>query len=106
MLNQGKSNNNDKESPGKVKCVYENPLQDLDLKADEVPLLAGEVVNADQGGACASMNKIIDELPKTISTAHVVSSKGCACRRGHLRFTSEGCRELGKRYAEILPGIC
>lgn len=102
LLHQGESNTNDKEWPGKVKGIYENLLRDLDLKADEVPLLAGEVVNADQGGVCASMNKIIDDLPKTIPTAHVISSKGCACRRDHLHFTPEGYRELGKRYAETM----
>lgn len=102
LLHQGESNTNDKEWPDKVKGIYENLLADLNLKADDVPLLAGEVVNADQGGACASMNQIIQRLPETIPTAHVVSSKGCACRRDHLHFTPEGYRELGKRYAEVM----
>ncbi len=104
LLHQGESNTNDKEWPNKVKGIYENLLKDLNLKAERVPLLAGEVVNADQKGACASMNKIIDELPKTIPTAHVVSSLGCISRPDHLHFTAEGYRELGKRYAEkMLP---
>jgi alpha-L-fucosidase 2 len=30
----------------------------MNLKAEEVPLLAGELVNADQQGACVSMNAI------------------------------------------------
>ena len=64
LLHQGESNTNDKEWPNKVKGVYDNLLNDLNLKAEDVPLLAGEVVNADQHGACASMNRIIDELPK------------------------------------------
>ena len=81
LLHQGESNTNDKEWPNKVKGVYENLLKDLNLKAENVPLLAGEVVNADQKGVCASMNKIIDELPKTIPTAHVISSAGCAASR-------------------------
>ncbi len=102
MLHQGESNTNDKEWPKKVKGVYDNLIKDLNLKAEEVPLLAGEVVNADQKGQCASMNKIIDELPETIPTAHVVSSQDCACRPDHLHFTPEGYRELGKRYAEKL----
>ena len=102
LLHQGESNTNDKEWPDKVKGVYENLLADLNLKAEEVPLLAGEVVNADQKGVCASMNKIIDELPKTIPTAHVISSSGCAARSDHLHFTPAGYRELGKRYAETM----
>jgi hypothetical protein len=108
LLHQGESNTNDKEWPNKVKAVYDNLLTDLNLKAEEVPLLAGEVVNADQQGACASMNTIIDDLPKTIPTAHIISSKGCASRPDHLHFTPAGYRDLGKRYAETmlsLPGF-
>ena len=104
LLHQGESNTNDKEWPNKVKGIYDNLIKDLDLKAEEVPLLAGELVNADQQGACASMNKILGELPKTIPTSHVVSSQGCASRPDHLHFTPAGYRKLGKRYAEkMLP---
>ena len=102
LLHQGESNPNDRDWPNKVKAIYESLLQDLDLKAGNVPLLAGEVVAADQKGACASMNQIIDDLPKTIPTAHVVSAAGCASRPDHLHFTPEGYRELGRRYAEAM----
>lgn len=102
LLHQGESNTNDKEWPNKVKGIYDQLLQDLNLKAEDVPLLAGEVVNADQKGVCASMNKIIGDLPKTISTAHVVSSAGCAARPDHLHFTPAGYRELGRRYAQTM----
>lgn len=105
LLHQGESNTNDKDWPNKVKGVYDNLLNDLNLKAEEVPLLAGELVSADQKGACASMNKIIDELPKTIPTAHVISSEGCAGRPDHLHFTPAGYRELGKRYAEKMLSL-
>jgi alpha-L-fucosidase 2 len=104
LLHQGESNTNDKEWPNKINGIFDNLIKDLNLKTDEVPLLAGELVNVDQNGACASMNAIIDELPGTIPTAHVISSKGCAARPDHLHFTPAGYRELGKRYAEeMLP---
>jgi alpha-L-fucosidase 2 len=102
LLHQGESNTNDKQWPNKVKGVYENLFKDLDLKAGEVPLLAGEVVNADQKGVCASMNRIIDDLPTTIPTAHVISSAGCTAKPDRLHFTPAGYRELGKRYAETM----
>jgi enterochelin esterase-like enzyme len=105
LLHQGESNTGDKEWPAKVKGVYENLLKDLDLKADAVPLLAGEVVHADQKGACAAMNAIIGELPKTIPTAHVISSAGCKARPDRLHFTPEGYRELGKRYGEKMVSL-
>jgi hypothetical protein len=98
LLHQGESNTNDKRWPDKVKAIYESLLRDLKLKAGDVPLLAGGLVAADQRGACASMNKIIEELPKTIPTAHFVSSDACASRPDHLHFSPAGYRELGKRY--------
>ena len=102
LLHQGESNTGDTSWPGKVNGVYNNLLKDLNLNADEVPLLAGEVVNAEQGGICASMNNIIDKLPETIPTAHVVSSKGCTVAKDHLHFDAAGYREFGKRYAAVM----
>jgi alpha-L-fucosidase 2 len=102
LLHQGESNPGDKEWPNKVKAIYDSLLADLNLKAKEVPLLAGEVVNADQNGACAAMNTIIGTLPQTIPTARVISSKGCTSRRDRLHFTPEGYRELGRRYAAAM----
>lgn len=98
LLHQGESNNNDQQWPNKVKGIYESLLKDLNLKAEKVPLLAGGLVPADQKGACASMNKIIEELPQTIPTAHFVSSDGCAGRPDRLHFAPAGYRELGTRY--------
>jgi len=99
LLHQGESNTNDKQWPDKVKGIYDSLLGDLNLKAEEVPLLAGGLVPEDQKGACASMNKIIADLPKTITTAHFVPSDGCGGRPDHLHFTPAGYRELGTRYA-------
>ncbi|HJD75172.1 MAG TPA: family 43 glycosylhydrolase, partial [Bacteroides reticulotermitis] len=99
LLHQGESNTGDKTWPQKVKGVYENLLKDLGLNAKDVPLLAGEVVHAEQNGICASMNPIIDTLPETISTAYVIPSAGCHVATDNLHFTAEGYRMLGKRYA-------
>jgi Carbohydrate esterase, sialic acid-specific acetylesterase len=100
LLHQGESNSNDAEWPNKVAGIYGDLVADLGLRAADVPLLAGETVNADQQGATASMNAIIAELPRVVPNAYVISSKGCACRPDHLHFTPAGYRELGKRYAE------
>jgi hypothetical protein len=105
LLHQGESNTNDSLWPQKVKTIYNNLLKDLDLKAKSVPLLAGELVNADQGGACASMNKIIATLPQVIPTAHVISSAGCTDSRDNLHFNAEGYRKLGKRYAVTMLSL-
>lgn len=98
LMHQGESNTGDKLWPAKVKGVYENLLADLKLNASATPLLAGEVVHADQSGVCASMNTIIATLPQTIPTAHVISSAGCPDGTDNLHFSPEGYRMLGKRY--------
>jgi hypothetical protein len=102
LLHQGESNTGQADWPAKVKTVYENLLTDLNLKAENVPLIAGEVVGADNQGQCAAMNPIIAKLPETIPTAHVVSSKGCEVLDDHLHFSPAGYRELGRRYAEAM----
>lgn len=99
LLHQGESNTNDTLWPQKVKVVYDNLLSDLCLNPDSVPLLAGEVVNADQEGICAIMNTIIATLPQTIANAHVIPSQGCTDGPDNLHFDAEGYRKLGRRYA-------
>lgn len=98
LLHQGESNTNDTLWAKKVQEVYTRLLKDLDLKAKKAPLLAGEVVNADQAGICASMNKLIDQLPQTIPNTYIISSAGCPAAADHLHFTAEGYRKLGRRY--------
>jgi Carbohydrate esterase, sialic acid-specific acetylesterase len=105
LLHQGESNPNDSLWTKKVKLVYDNLLKDLHLKAKNVPLLAGETVNADQNGICAGMNKIIATLPQMISNAYVISSAGCPDAEDNLHFTAEGYRLLGKRYAEKMLSL-
>ncbi len=105
LLHQGESNTNDTLWTKKVKVVYDNLMKDLKLNPKKTPLLAGETVNADQGGACASMNKIIATLPKTIPNSYVISSAGCPSINDHLHFTVSGYRELGKRYAVQMLSI-
>ena len=105
LLHQGESNTNDTLWTKKVKGIYDNLMKDLKLKPRKVPLLAGEVVNADQNGICASMNKIIATLPQTVPNSYVISSAGCPSAGDHLHFTAEGYRMLGRRYGETMLSI-
>ncbi|MZP57024.1 MAG: sialate O-acetylesterase, partial [Bacteroidales bacterium] len=86
LMHQGESNTNDTIWPQKVKAIYDNLLKDLGLGPNSIPLLAGEVVNVDQGGACASMNTIIAKLPQTIPNSYVISSSGCTDSPDNLHF--------------------
>lgn len=105
LLHQGESNTGDPEWANKVKAVYDKLLGDLNLKPEEVPLLAGEVVQADGKGVCIGMNKQIDELPKTLHTSHVISSEGCTNGPDRLHFDAEGYREMGRRYGEKMLSL-
>lgn len=105
LIHQGESNTNDSLWTKKVKLVYDNLMKDLKLNPKKIPLLAGELVSADQGGACASMNSIIATLPQIIPNSHVISSEGCPSISDHLHFTAEGYRILGKRFGEKMLGI-
>jgi lysophospholipase L1-like esterase len=105
LLHQGESNPNDTLWPNKVKGIYDNLMKDLNLDPKNVPLLAGETVNSDQGGACAGMNAFIAKLPQTLSNSYVIPSTGCIGIKDHLHFSAEGYRKLGKRYAAKMLSI-
>ncbi len=99
LIHQGESNTGESTWPAKVKKVYDTLLHDLGLEPNSIPLLAGEVVHADQGGICASMNPIIAKLPETIPNSYVISSSQCPDQSDNLHFNSIGYRKLGIRYA-------
>ena len=100
LLHQGESNSGDQDWPLKVKGVYDNLLRDINLEANSIPLLVGELVNADQNGACSGMNEIIRTLPDVIPNAYIIPSDGCEGVADRLHFSAEGYRELGRRYAK------
>lgn len=105
LMHQGETDNGNGEWPQMVKTVYERILSELNLKAENVPLLIGEMVQQDEGGYCWGQNVNIANMPNVIPTSHVISSKGCKCAGDGLHFTAEGYRILGKRYADKMLEI-
>lgn len=105
LLHQGCTDNNQQDWPARVKVVYERMLKELNLKAEDCPLLVGELATQEDGGCCYHHNAIIDRINETIPTAYPVSALGCPCRPDKLHFTAEGYRELGRRYATVLMSI-
>ena len=99
LMHQGETNTGDPKWPADVKTVYENLLRDLKLKAEDVPLLVGEVVAADRGGTCAAHNAVIDTIDRVIPTAHVIPADGLTQNFDFLHFNANGYREFGRRYA-------
>ena len=80
-----------------VKKTYEYMLDQLGLKAEETPFVAGEMVD---GGSCAGFNSRVNNLSKYIVNFGVASSKGYGSKGDGLHFTVEGYRGMGLRYAQ------
>ena len=102
LLHQGEANSGQIDSlqwPQWVSTIYTRLLNDLELHANEVPLLVGEVGNTSDGGKKGGFNKVIAQVPSVIPTAHVISSVGCPVDASGLHFSALGYRIIGKRYA-------
>lgn len=103
LLHQGESNNLDQQWPNKVKGIYDDLVADLGLDPRQVPLLAGELVNADVNGATAGHNTIIAKLPTVLPNSYVVSSKGLGTPTpDRLHFSAEGYKEFGRRFGAAM----
>jgi hypothetical protein len=100
LLHQGETNTGDYSWPSKVKGVYENILNDLNLDGKDVPLLVGEVVRTEQGGSCGRHNDVIAKVPSTIPNSYVISAEGLGHQGDFVHFSAESYRKLGARYAE------
>lgn len=100
LLHQGESNTGDPKWPGQVAAIYDSLISQLNLNAEEVPLLVGEVITSEKGGACGSHNKVVAKVPEVVENAYVVSAKNLAGKSDGLHFTDNSYRVLGKRYAK------
>ena len=102
LMHQGETNTGDPKWAGMVKQVYDNLCGDLQLKPEDVPLFAGNIVQAGGKGVCIGCKKQIDELPNTLHTSQVISSDDCTNGPDRLHFDAAGYRELGCRYGEAV----
>lgn len=105
LLHQGCTDNTQQDWPERVNRIYNRMLTELNLKAEDCPLLVGELMTKEQGGRCHAHNAIIDRIHETIPTAYPVSAAGCPGAKDGLHFTAEGYRMLGRRYAEVMMGL-
>ena len=86
--------------PDRVKKIYDKLLVDFYLKAEDTPLLLGEIVRKDQNGICALHNEIISKVPEEIKNSHIISSVGYTHRGDRYHFSKQGYKLLGVRYAQ------
>ena len=104
LLHQGESNTGDQAWPSKVKAVYDNLIADLGLNPAQTPLLAGELLYQNQGGACYGHNPVIAKLPSVIPNSYVISANGLP-GKDQYHFNSAGNRTFGARYAEKMLAL-
>jgi hypothetical protein len=105
IFHQGETDGSQSGWGDKVKTIYNRLLTDLNLKAAEVPFLAGEVYNN------TYTNKAINALPSLIPTAHAITSQGLTigtyANNQGVHFSAASYRDFGKRYAaqmlKLLP---
>lgn len=100
LLHQGETDAYNDQWINNVETVYNNILNDLGLKAKDVPMLVGEVVNADQNGACSGANNTIKRLTDKSAYYYLISSSGCPAGPDNLHFSAQGYRMIGQRYGE------
>ncbi len=102
LLHQGESNNGESDWCEKVGKVYTRICYALGLNPAETPLLAGETLYADQGGACSWHNTAaLPHLKEYVTNSYVISAKDLPGNgKDSFHFSADGYRTLGKRYAE------
>lgn len=106
LLHQGESNPNDEQWCNKVKGIYGNLIKDLNLKPEDTPLIAGELKQTEDGGACGAFNTVVlKNLPDALPNSYIISSKGCEGARDGFHFTVNGYRQLGINYAKKMLEI-
>jgi alpha-L-fucosidase 2 len=112
IMHQGESGAASGNWAQKVKGIYENLLNDLELQANSIPFLAGQPYGASSNqnnagtinGLCNTLNtNLAGDASKKV--CHVVSSSGCGHGGDNLHFSYEGYKTLGEHYGEKMLEI-
>ncbi len=96
LLHQGESGSTTNQWANEVKIIYNDLIEDLELEASDIPLLAGDLVNP---------SRMVQDLPSVLDNSYVISSEGLENIGDGLHFSPSGYRELGKRYALTMLDI-
>lgn len=101
LVHQGESNPDDSLWCGRLKKIHDDLCHDLGLNPNEIPILAGELKQAEEGGVCAAFNDVVlSHLPEVMPNGYVISSLGCQSTGDQFHFNTEGMRLLGYRFAD------
>ena len=100
IFHQGESDGADDNWRKTVYKTYKDIVDALDLDENEIPFVAGEMLQ-EQGACCASKNPGIAQLKNHFKKFGLASSQGLAGNgQDPYHFGRAGVIELGKRYAQ------
>ncbi|MCF0225533.1 MAG: carbohydrate-binding protein, partial [Fibrobacter sp.] len=99
IFHQGESDGTDDNWRRTVYKTYKDIIDALDLNENEIPFVAGEMLQ-EQGACCASKNSGIAQLKNNFKKFGLASSQGLSGNgKDPYHFGRAGVIELGRRYA-------
>ena len=100
LFHQGEADYQMKDWPERVKKVYDQFIDELELDPEKTPILLGELAPT---GDLGWRNDAVKEAADLIPNGYVISAQGCPAIKEPsytLHFTRDGYQTLGERYAE------
>jgi hypothetical protein len=100
LFHQGEADYQMKDWPERVKKVYDQFIEELELDPERTPILLGELAPT---GDLGWRNDAVKEAADLIPNGYVISAQGCPAIKEPsytLHFTRDGYQTLGERYAE------
>jgi hypothetical protein len=100
LFHQGEADYQMKDWPERVKKVYDQFIEELELDPEKTPILLGELAPT---GDLGWRNDAVKEAADLIPNGYVISAQGCPAIKEPsytLHFTRDGYQTLGERYAE------
>ena len=100
LFHQGEADYQMSDWPQRVKKVYDQFIEELELDPEKTPILIGELAPT---GDLGWRNDAVKEAADLIPNGYVISAQGCPAIKEPsytLHFTRDGYQTLGERYAE------
>lgn len=100
LFHQGEADYQMKDWPERVKKVYDQFIEELELDPEKTPILIGELAPT---GDLGWRNDAVKQAADLIPNGHLISAEGCPALKEAsytLHFTRDGYQTYGERYAE------
>jgi hypothetical protein len=105
LFHQGEADYQMSDWPQRVKKVYDQFIEELELDPEKTPILIGELAPT---GDLGWRNDAVKQAADLIPNGHLISAEGCPALKEAsytLHFTRDGYQTFGERYAEKMLEI-